>query len=40
VIHFHPEKPLPAALIRKLVKARILENEMRVKKKTAKSGKS
>jgi uncharacterized protein YdhG (YjbR/CyaY superfamily) len=39
-IHFHPEKPLPATLIRKLVKARILENEMRVKKKTAKSRKT
>jgi len=39
-IHFRPEKPLPATLIRKLVKARILENEMRVKKKGTKSKKS
>ena len=25
-VHFQPEKPLPAALVRKLVKARIAEN--------------
>ena len=28
-IRFQPEKPLPAALVRKLVKARIKENESR-----------
>jgi uncharacterized protein YdhG (YjbR/CyaY superfamily) len=28
-IRFQPEKPLPAALVRKLVKARIAENEAR-----------
>jgi uncharacterized protein YdhG (YjbR/CyaY superfamily) len=28
-IHFTPEKPLPVALVRKLVKARIAENEGR-----------
>ncbi len=28
-IHFTPEKPLPAALVRKIVKARIKENEAR-----------
>ena len=28
-IHFMPEKPLPAALVRKIVKARIKENEAR-----------
>ena len=28
-IRFQPEKPLPAALVRKLVKARIAENESR-----------
>jgi uncharacterized protein YdhG (YjbR/CyaY superfamily) len=25
-IHFQPDKPLPAALVRKLIKARIMEN--------------
>jgi uncharacterized protein YdhG (YjbR/CyaY superfamily) len=25
-IRFHPDKPLPAALVRKLVKARVAEN--------------
>jgi len=28
-IRFQPEKPLPVALVRKLVKARIAENESR-----------
>jgi len=32
-IHFTPEKPLPVALVRKLVKARIQENEARYKLK-------
>ncbi len=27
-IHFHPDKPPPAALVRKLVMARIAENEV------------
>jgi len=31
-IHFGPEKPLPAALVRELVKARIAENEGRSRK--------
>jgi uncharacterized protein YdhG (YjbR/CyaY superfamily) len=31
-IHFQPDEPLPAALVRKLVKARIAENESRRKK--------
>ena len=31
-IHFQPDKPLPVALVRKLVKARIAENESRRKK--------
>jgi len=31
-IHFTPDKPIPAALVRKLVKARIAENEKRAKK--------
>jgi uncharacterized protein YdhG (YjbR/CyaY superfamily) len=31
-IHFTPEKPLPATLVTKLVKARIAENEKRAKK--------
>ena len=32
-IHFTVDKPLPAALVKKLVKARILENETNAKKK-------
>jgi len=36
-IHFPPENPLPAALVRKIVKARIAENE---KNKTSKKGKT
>jgi uncharacterized protein YdhG (YjbR/CyaY superfamily) len=31
-IRFQPDKPLPAALVRKLVKARIAENDSRSKK--------
>ena len=31
-IHFMPDKPLPAALVTKLVKARIAENEKRARK--------
>jgi uncharacterized protein YdhG (YjbR/CyaY superfamily) len=30
-IHFTPDKPLPAALVTKLVKARIAENEKRAR---------
>jgi uncharacterized protein YdhG (YjbR/CyaY superfamily) len=30
-IRFAPDRPLPAALVRKLVKARIAENEQRTK---------
>jgi uncharacterized protein YdhG (YjbR/CyaY superfamily) len=32
-IHFSPENPLPATLVKKIVKARIEENESRVKHK-------
>jgi uncharacterized protein YdhG (YjbR/CyaY superfamily) len=32
-IHFSPDKPLPKALVRKIVKARIAENEMRAMSK-------
>lgn len=32
-IHFTAENPLPAALVKKIVKARIEENELRVKHK-------
>ena len=35
-IRFQPEKPLPAALVRKLVKARILQNETKVRKELTK----
>lgn len=31
-IHFTPDKPLPATLVKKIVKARIKENEARTKK--------
>ena len=34
-IRFTPDKPLPAALIRKIVKARIAENEADAKEKAA-----
>jgi len=34
-IHFTVEKPLPAALVRKLVRARVAENESRQKLKAA-----
>ena len=36
-IRFTPDKPLPAALVRKLVKMRIAENNDRVNKKKRKS---
>ena len=32
-IHFSPDKPLPAALVTKLVKERIAENEKRAKRR-------
>jgi uncharacterized protein YdhG (YjbR/CyaY superfamily) len=32
-IHFTPDKPLPTALVTKLVKERIAENERRAKKR-------
>jgi uncharacterized protein YdhG (YjbR/CyaY superfamily) len=35
-IHFTPEKPLPATLVKKIVKARMKENELRKKKKPVK----
>jgi len=36
-IRFTPEKPLPAALVRKIVKRRVEENEMRAKAKEARA---
>jgi uncharacterized protein YdhG (YjbR/CyaY superfamily) len=36
-IHFSAKKPLPAALVRKIVKARIEENETRVRKRKSPS---
>jgi uncharacterized protein YdhG (YjbR/CyaY superfamily) len=35
-IHFTPEKPLPASLVKKIVKARIKQNESRIKSKQKK----
>ena len=35
-IHFTVDKPLPAALVKKLVKARVAENEARAKKRLLK----
>jgi len=35
-IHFTPDKPLPATLVKKIVKLRIAENEARAKAKAAK----
>jgi len=32
-IHFSPQNPLPAALVKKIVKARIAQNESRIKHK-------
>ena len=37
-IRFTPEKPLPAALVRKIVKARITENDADAKEKLAMKG--
>lgn len=36
-IHFPPGKPLPATLIKKLVKAKLRENDLRAAKKKAKN---
>jgi uncharacterized protein YdhG (YjbR/CyaY superfamily) len=36
-IHFTVDDPLPAALVKKIVKVRIKENELRAAKKAAKS---
>ena len=35
-IRFQPEKPLPAALVRKIVKARVAQNATRTKRSAAK----
>ncbi len=35
-IHFSPENPLPASLVKKIVKARIADNEERARKKRKK----
>ncbi len=35
-IQFTPDRPLPAALVREIVKARVAENEARARKKLAK----
>jgi uncharacterized protein YdhG (YjbR/CyaY superfamily) len=32
-VHFAPEKPLPVALVKKIIKARIKENELRARRK-------
>ena len=34
-LHFTPEKPLPITLVKKMVKERMKENELKVKKKKA-----
>lgn len=39
-IRFTPAKPLPAALVRNLVKARLAENKSRLSESTAKRGQS
>ena len=36
-IRFQPDKPLPAALVKKLVKMRIRENEVRAAKRRERS---
>jgi len=37
-IHFTPEKPLPASLVKRIVRARMKENESRVKMRNRKAG--
>lgn len=39
-LHFTPERPLPAALVKKLVKARIAENDRLAAAKAAKAGRA
>ena len=34
-IHFTPDRPLPASLVKKIVKMRMKENELRAKRKKA-----